>query len=154
MKEGGGGGRGRKGTEGRKGDKKRGGNRERREKGRWINDHCCYSTGSHGNQPAVQAMRSSMNLVRSLMMIVSLHWMRASRKSSSPSASKCIPGVCVCVCVCVCVWEGEGGSACMYMHVYAGRVYMTVMWQSQAQMEHLNPQFNLVKPKSTQECMA
>ena len=38
-----------------------------------------------------------MNLVRSLMMIVS-HLMRASRKSSSPSASKCSPGVCVCVC--------------------------------------------------------
>ena len=49
--------------------------------------------------------------------------------------------------------EGEGGECmyCMYMHVYAGRVYITVMWQSQAQLEHLNPQLNLVKPKSAQD---
>ena len=43
-----------------------------------------------------------MNLVRSLMMTVSLHWMRASRKSSNPSASKCSPGGYMCV------WGGGG----------------------------------------------
>ena len=32
-----------------------------------------------------------MNLVRSLMITVSLHWMRASRKSDRPDASKCRP---------------------------------------------------------------
>ena len=59
-----------------------------------------------------------MNLVRSLMMMVSLHWMRASLKSSNPSASKCIPGGNVCG------GGGWGGRRCMcesahaYTHVH------------------------------------
>ena len=49
------------------------------------------------------------------MMIVSLHWMRASLKSSNPSASKCSPGGYVCVGgggVGVCMCEG----ARVYVH--------------------------------------
>lgn len=51
-----------------------------------------------------------MNLVRSLMITVSLHWMRASLKSDRPDASKCSPGTSVCVCVCV--------GVCVCVRVY------------------------------------
>ena len=39
-----------------------------------------------------------MNFVRSSTIFVSLHWMRASRKSSKPSATRCSP------------WERGGGG--------------------------------------------
>ena len=38
--------------------------------------------------PSVQAINASMNLVKSLMIVVSPHWTRASAKSSRPSPKR------------------------------------------------------------------